>query len=154
FDTIHHQKLMEYPKVFIQDKVVLELIWKFLKSGIMEEGMVTASSVGAPQCGNLSPILSNVYLNELDKELERRGHMIVRYADEFWIYVKSECASHRVLDNVTKFLETDLTLTVIRKKSNVGSPTKIKFLGFCIHSTAKEVRCRPDKSAKKKFKAK
>lgn len=154
FDTIHHQKLMEYLKVFIQDKVVLELIWKFLKSGIMEEGMVTASSVGAPQGGNLSPILSNVYLNELDKELERRGHKFVRYADDFCIYVKSERAGHRVLDSVTKFLETDLKLTVNRKKSNVGSPTKIKFLGFCIHSTAKEVRCRPDKSAKKKFKAK
>jgi RNA-directed DNA polymerase len=154
FDTIHHQKLMECLKVFIQDKVVLKLIWKFLKSGIMESGILSASEVGAPQGGNLSPILSNVYLNQLDKELERRGHKFVRYADDFCIYVRSRRAGDRVLESITKFLEKDLKLTVNRKKSKVGSPTRIKFLGFCIHSTAKEVRCRPDQSAKKTFKAK
>lgn len=154
FDTIHHQKLMEYLKIFVQDKVVLKLIWKFLKSGIMEGNIFTSSKVGAPQGGNLSPILSNVYLNQLDKEIERRGHKFVRYADDFCIYVKSKRAGDRVLESVTKFLETDMKLTVNCKKSKVGSPTKMKFLGFCIHSTAKEVRCRPDKSAKKKFKSK
>lgn len=154
FDTIHHQKLMEYLKAFIQDDIVLTLIWKFLKSGIMENGLITASEVGAPQGGNLSPILSNVYLNQLDKELEKRGHKFVRYADDFCIYVKSRRAGYRVLESITTYLEKDLKLTVNRKKSKIGSPTKIKFLGFCIHSTAKEVRCRPDKSAKKKFKAK
>ncbi len=154
FDTIQHQKLMEYLKVFVQDKVVLKLIWKFLKSGIMEKGLISSSDMGAPQGGNLSPILSNVYLDQLDKELEKRGHKFVRYADDFCIYVNSNRAGFRVLESVTKYLETDLKLTVNRKKSKVGSPTKIKFLGFCIHRTAKEVRCRPDKSAKKKFKSK
>jgi RNA-directed DNA polymerase len=154
FDTIHHQKLIEYLKVFIKDKVVLKLIWKFLKSGIMDDEIFTASESGAPQGGNLSPLLSNVYLNQLDKELENRGHRFVRYADDFCIYVKSKRAGYRVLDSVTKFLEKELKLTVNRQKSKVGSPTKLKFLGFCIHSTSKEVRCRPHKSAKKKFKAK
>jgi len=154
FDTIHHQKLMEYLKVFIKDEVVLKLIWKFLKSGILEGDTFTVSEFGAPQGGNLSPLLSNVYLNQLDKELEKRGHKFVRYADDFCIYVKSNRAGHRVLDSITKFLEKDLKLTVNRNKSNVGSPAKLKFLGYCIHSTSKEVRCRPHISAKKRFKAK
>jgi group II intron reverse transcriptase/maturase len=154
FDTIHHQKLMEYLKVFIKDEVVLKLIWKFLKSGILDGDTFTASESGAPQGGNLSPLLSNVYLNQLDRELEKRGHKFVRYADDFCIYVKSERAGHRLLDSITKFLEKDLKLTVNRNKSNVGPPTKLKFLGYCIHRTSKEVRCRPYISAKKKFKAK
>jgi len=82
FDTIHHQKLMVYLKVFVKDKIVLKLIWKFLKSGIMDGDTFLTSESGAPQGGNLSPLLSNVYLNQLDKELERRGHKFVRYADD------------------------------------------------------------------------
>ncbi|WP_308212021.1 reverse transcriptase domain-containing protein, partial [Neobacillus cucumis] len=74
FDTINHQKLMEYLKAFIQDKVILKLIWKFLKNGILENGLTKPTEFGAPQGGVLSPILSNVYLNQLDKELEKRGH--------------------------------------------------------------------------------
>lgn len=154
FDTIHHQKLMVYVREFIQDEILLGLIWKFLKSGIMEEGLTSPSESGAPQGGNLSPLLSNIYLNQLDKELERRGHKFVRYADDFCIYVKSRRAGYRVMESITTFLEKDLKLTVNQQKSQVGSPTRIKFLGFCIHRTSKEVRCRPDKSAKKKFKAK
>ena len=154
FDTINHQKLMEYLKVFIKDEVLLKLIWKFLKSGIMDDDSFTVSESGAPQGGNLSPLLSNVYLDQLDKELEKRGHNFVRYADDFCIYVKSKRAGQRVLDSITELLEKDLKLTVNRNKSNVGSPTKLKFLGYCIHRTSKEVRCRPHISAKKKFKAK
>lgn len=154
FDTINHQKLMEYLKVFIKDKVILKLIWKFLKSGILENGMTRPTEFGAPQGGVLSPILSNVYLNQLDKELENRGHKFVRFADDFCIYVRSERAGLRVLESITKFLEEELKLTVNRTKSKVGSPTKLKLLGFCIHSTSKGKECRPHYSAKKRFKAK
>jgi RNA-directed DNA polymerase len=154
FDTINHQKLMEYLKVFIQDKVVLKLIWKFLKSGILENGLTKSTESGAPQGGVLSPILSNVYLNQLDKELEKRGHKFVRFADDFCIYVKSERSGKRVLKSITKFLESDLKLTVNNTKSKVGTPTKLKFLGFCIHSTSKGVGCRPHQLSKQRFKTK
>ncbi|MCJ7843683.1 reverse transcriptase domain-containing protein, partial [Lederbergia sp. NSJ-179] len=104
--------------------------------------------------GVLSPILSNVYLTQLDRELEKRGHKFVRFADDFCIYVKSERAAYRVLESITTFLEKDLRLTVNRTKSKVGSPTKLKFLGFCIHRHSKGVGCRPHQTAKKKFKSK
>ena len=130
FDTINHQKLMEYLKVFIQDSIVLKLIWKFLKSGILENGLTKSTDSGAPQGGVLSPILSNVYLNQLDKELEKRGHKFVRFADYFCVYVKSNRAGQRVLESISNFLEKDLKLTVNSTKSQIGSPTKLKFLGF------------------------
>jgi RNA-directed DNA polymerase len=154
FDTINHQKLMEYLKVFIQDNIVLKLIWKFLKSGILENGLTKSTDSGAPQGGVLSPILSNVYLNQLDKELEKRGHKFVRFADDFCIYVKSKRAGQRVLESISNFLEKDLKLTVNSTKSQIGSPTKLKFLGFCIHTTSKGVSCRPHQVAKKRFKTK
>ena len=154
FDTINHQKLMEYLKVFIQDKTVLKLIWEFLKSGIFENGLTKPTEFGAPQGGVLSPILSNVYLNQLDKELEKRGHKFVRFADDFCIYVKSKRAGQRVLESITRYLEKDLKLTVNSTKSQIGSPTKLKFLGFCIHSTFKGVSCRPHQVAKRRFKSK
>lgn len=154
FDTINHQKLMEYLKVFIQDSIVLKLIWKFLKSGILENGLTKSTDSGAPQGGVLSPILSNVYLNQLDKELEKRGHKFVRFADDFCIYVKSKRAGQRVLQSISNFLEKDLKLTVNSTKSQIGSPTKLKFLGFCIHTTSKGVNCRPHQIAKKRFRTK
>jgi len=154
FDTINHQKLMEYLKVFIQDNTVLMLIWKFLKSGILENGLTKPTDTGAPQGGVLSPILSNVYLNQLDRELEKRGHRFVRFADDFCIFVKSKRAGQRVLESITNFLEKDLKLTVNSTKSQIGSPTKLKFLGFCIHTTSKGVSCRPHQVAKKRFKTK
>ncbi|WNS75080.1 group II intron reverse transcriptase/maturase [Bacillus sp. DTU_2020_1000418_1_SI_GHA_SEK_038] len=154
FDTINHQKLMEYLKIFIQDNIVLKLIWKFLKSGILENGLTKSTDSGAPQGGVLSPILSNIYLNQLDKELEGRGHKFVRFADDFCIYVKSKRAGQRVMESITYFLEKDLKLTVNSTKSQIGSPTKLKFLGFCIHTTSKGVSCRPHQVAKKRFKTK
>ncbi len=102
----------------------------------------------------LSPILSNIYLNQLDIKLEERGHKFVCYADDFCIYVKSQRAGYRVLDSITKFLEEELKLTVNRTKSKVGSPTKLKFLGFCIQSTAKGVGVSTHQLAKKSFKTK
>jgi RNA-directed DNA polymerase len=133
FDTINHQKLMEYLKVFIQDKVILKLIWKFLKSGILEHELTKPTEFGAPQGGVLSPILRNVYLNQLDKELKKCGHKFVRFADDFCVYVKSERAGLRVLESITKYLEKELTVN--RTKSKVGSPAKLKFLvsAFTVH---------------------
>lgn len=132
FDTIHHQKLRAYLEEFIQDKVVLTLIWKFLRSGILDKDIYIETDKGAPQGGPLSPLLANVYLNQLDRELERRGHKFIRYADDFVIYVKSQRAGERVMESVTKYIEKDLRLTVNQKKSKVTTPTKAKFLGFHI----------------------
>ena len=154
FDTIPHQKLMNVLKGMIDDPVILTLIWKFLKSGIMEGLTWTESKNGAPQGGNLSPLLSNVYLNELDQELEKRGHRFIRYADDFCIYVKSRRAAERVLRNTTDFLEHTLKLKVNEEKSAVGSPMKRKFLGFCLHKINNETKCRPSQASKKRFKEK
>lgn len=132
FDTIHHQKLRAYLEEFIQDKVVLTLIWKFLRSEILDKDIYIETDKGAPQGGPLSPLLANVYLNQLDRELERRGHKFIRYADDFVIYVKSKRAGERVMESVTQYIEKDLRLTVNQKKSKVTTPTKAKFLGFHI----------------------
>lgn len=132
FDTIHHQKLRAYLEEFIQDKVVLTLIWKFLRSGILDKDIYIEAVKGAPQGGPLSPLLANIYLNQLDRELERRGHKFIRYADDFVIYVKSKRAGERVMESVTQYIEKDLRLTVNQKKSKVITPTKAKFLGFHI----------------------
>lgn len=157
FDTIHHDKLMYLVENKIQDKRVLSLIRKYLQSGVMVNGFFEKREEGAPQGGNLSPLLSNIYLHEFDKELERRGHKFVRYADDANIYVKSRRAGRRVFLSITKYLEKKLKLTVNREKSQVGRPTKLKFLGFCIHPTKSGVKIRvhhkPKKTMKKRLKA-
>ncbi|WP_331386403.1 group II intron maturase-specific domain-containing protein [Bacillus sp. B-jedd] len=132
----------------------MKLIWKFLKSGIMKGGLISPTEKGALQEGVLSPLLSNVYLNQLDRELERRRHKFVRFADDFCIYAKSRRAGEQVLESISRFLEDDLKLTVNQEISQVGSPTKLKFLGFCLHPTTKGIGCSPHHSAKKRFKAK
>ncbi|MBU8798493.1 hypothetical protein KM909_19845 [Virgibacillus pantothenticus] len=132
----------------ISDKRVLHLIRRYLLSGIMINGIFEKSEQGTPQGGNLSPLLSNIYLNELDRLLEKRGHRFVRYADDCNIYVKSRRAGYRVMDNITTFLERDLSLTVNREKSAVGSPLKRKFLGFCLLATKNGVKIRPHNKAK------
>lgn len=134
FDTIHHQKIRAYLEFFISDKVVLKLIWKFLRSGILDRDIYIETTKGAPQGGPLSPLLANVYLNMLDRELERRGHRFIRYADDFVIYVKSKRAGERVMESVTKFLEKDLGLTINQKKSQVCGATSATFLGFNIQN--------------------
>lgn len=154
FDTVNHDKLMFHVEEHIQDPTVLKIIRKFLRSGVSIDGTVYPTEVGCPQGGNLSPILSNIYLNQLDEELEKRGHRFVRYADDCNIYVKTTKAGNRVLKSITKFLEGNLKLTVNRQKSQVGSPTKRKFLGFCIHSTKAGVGFRPHQKSKKKFEKK
>ena len=137
FDTINHELLMNMLRAKIPDKRVLDLIKRYLKSGVMINGIVLATDEGSPQGGNLSPLLSNIYLTAFDRELERRGHKFVRYADDVNIYVKSQRAAERVLASSRKFLETKLKLKVNESKSQAGSPLKLKFLGFALRSTTK-----------------
>jgi len=134
FDTIHHQRLRAYLEEFISDKIVLKLIWKFLRSGILDRDIYIETKEGAPQGGPLSPILANVYLNKLDRELEKREHRFIRYADDFVIYVKSIRAGDRVMESITKFIEEDLGLRINQKKSKVCGATSATFLGFNIQN--------------------
>ncbi|MFP3091569.1 hypothetical protein LQZ21_14725, partial [Treponema sp. TIM-1] len=113
--------------------LVKSLIKKFLKNGIMVDGLVSQNEQGTPQSGNLSPLLSNIYLTKFDRMLEERGQKFVRYADDCNIYVRSIRAAGRVMESCTKFLEGKLRLKVNRKKSTTGSPTKLKFLGFSLY---------------------
>ena len=132
FDRVNHDILMYKLSRSIKDKRVLRLIRKYLQAGIMINGIVVTSEEGAPQGGPLSPLLSNIMLDELDKELEKREHKFCRYADDCNIYVKSKRAGERVMDNITNFIEGKLKLKVNRSKSAVERPWKRKFLGFTI----------------------
>ncbi|MBE3036937.1 MAG: group II intron reverse transcriptase/maturase [Candidatus Atribacteria bacterium] len=133
FDRVNHDKLMYLLAKRIRDKRVLKLIRAYLESGVMLGGLVSPSREGTPQGGPLSPLLSNVMLHELDKELERRGHRFCRYADDCNIYVKSKKAGNRVMDSVSQFIEKRLKLKVNREKSAVDYPTRRKFLGFSFY---------------------
>lgn len=130
FDTVNQDKLITIIGKTISDGDVVSLIRKYLSAGVMEKGIVKATKVGTPQGGNLSPLLSNIMLNELDKELEARGLNFVRYADDCIILVKSEKAANRVLASVTKFIEKKLGLKVNAEKSKVTRPMNTKYLGF------------------------
>ena len=130
FDTVNQDKLITIIGKTITDGDVVSLIRKYLSAGAMEKGIVKATTVGTPKGGNLSPLLSNIMLNELDKELEVRGLNFVRYADDCIILVKSEKAANRVLTSITKFIEKKLGLKVNAEKSKVTRPTQTKYLGF------------------------
>lgn len=117
FDTVNHDLLMKFIKQYIDDEWLLRMIRKFLTSGVMDGQLFQKSEKGTPQGGNLSPLLANIYLNELDKLLMSRGHKFVRYDDDCNIYVKSKQAGYRVLESISKFLEKDLKLTINRKKT-------------------------------------
>lgn len=130
FDKVNHDKLMGILAKKIKDKTLLKLIYRYLQSGVMENGVSVRTEMGTPQGGPLSPLLANILLNELDKELEQRGHRFVRYADDFHIYVKSKKAGERVKHSITDFIEKKLKLKVNREKSAVDRPWKRKFLGF------------------------
>ena len=132
FDKVNHDILMYKLSKDIKDKRVLKLIRKYLQSGIMINGIVVSNEEGAPQGGPLSPLLSNIMLDELDKELEKRGHRFCRYADDCNIYVKSKRAGERVMKNITSFIEGKLKLKVNINKSAVERPWKRKFLGFTL----------------------
>mgnify|MGYP005786110691 FL=1 len=130
FDTVCHDKLISIIMKTVHDGDLVSLIRKFLVSGVMEKGVVSPTKVGTPQGGNLSPLLSNIMLNELDKELEKRGLKFVRYADDCIIMVKSEKAANRVMESIVKFIEKKLGLKVNATKSKVDRPRGIKYLGY------------------------
>ncbi len=130
FDRVNHDKLMGQVAKRVTDKRVLKLLRAFLNAGVMENGLVSPVDEGTPQGGPLSPLLSNLVLDELDRELERRGHRFVRYADDSNIYVRSERAGQRVMESVTRFIMKKLKLQVNQEKSAVARPEERKFLGF------------------------
>jgi RNA-directed DNA polymerase len=153
FDTVHHDVLMARVARRVKDKRVLRLIGRYLRAGMMDGGLMSPRTEGTPQGGPLSPLLSNILLDELDKELERRGHRFVRYADDFRVYVKSKAAGERVMASLEHFLEKRLRLKVNRKKSAVGRPWKRKFLGYRT-TTDKKPRLKPDPKSVKRLKSK
>jgi RNA-directed DNA polymerase len=130
FDRVNHDRLMAAMVRRVSDKRMLKLIRAFLESGVMENGLVSPVEEGTPQGGPLSPLLSNLVLDELDRELERRQHRFVRYADDCNIYVASERAGNRVMQSVTGFIQRRLKLKVNEAKSAVARPQERKFLGF------------------------
>jgi len=134
FDRVNHDKLMGAIAKRVEDKRLLKLIRAFLNAGVMEDGLVSPSVEGTPQGGPLSPLLSNLVLDELDRELERRGHRFVRYADDSNIYVRSERAAQRVMESVKRFITQKLKLKVNESKSAVAKPQERKFLGFSFTS--------------------
>ncbi len=130
FDRVNHDKLMSKIAKRINDKHLLKLIRAFLEAGVMEGGLVSPVDEGTPQGGPLSPLLSNIVLDELDRELERRGHRFVRYADDSNIYVRSRRAGERVMSSIKQFITRQLKLKVNEQKSAVARPGERKFLGF------------------------
>jgi RNA-directed DNA polymerase len=153
FDRVNHDKLMYLLAKRISDKRILKLIRAYLESGVMLGGLASPTSEGTPQGGPLSPLLSNVMLHELDKELERRGHRFCRYADDCNIYVKSKKAGNRVMDSVSQFIEKRLKLKVNRDKSAVDYPTNRKFLGFSFYRIKGVTRIRVHPKSLKRLKA-
>jgi len=142
FDRVNHDILMSRIARRIKDKQVLKLIRRYLQAGIMTDGLVSPRLEGTPQGGPLSPLLSNVLLDDLDKELEKRGHRFCRYADDSNIYVRSQQAGERVMVSITEFLEQKLKLRVNRAKSAVAHPWERKFLGYTV-TTERKARLKP-----------
>jgi len=151
FDRVNHDMLMGRVAKRVTDKRMLRLIRAFLNAGVMENGLVGPTDEGTPQGGPLSPLLSNLVLDDLDRELERRGHRFVRYADDCNIYVRSMRAGERVMESITRFIEKKLKLKVNKSKSAVARPRERKFLGFSFTSN-REPRRRIAPKALKRFK--
>ena len=151
FDTVNHDKLISILREKVNDKTTLHLIRAFLRAGVMENGLVSPTEVGVPQGGPLSPILSNIYLDKFDKELEERGLRFSRYADDSDIFVKSEMAADRVMKSVTSWLERKLFLKVSATKTKVVRPRKSNFLGFTFWKDASGWKCKPAKDRKAKL---
>ena len=155
FDMVNQDLLISsiIRRTVNEDKVV-SLIRKYLQAGVLVNGVFEKTEKGTPQGGNISPILSNIMLNELDKELESRGLKFVRYADDCIIFTKSRKAAERVMENITKFIEKKLRLKVNRKKSKVDRPWRIKYLGFSFYQTKGKVEIRIHPKSIEKFKDK
>mgnify|MGYP003793105693 CR=1 FL=1 len=155
FDTVNHDKLMTLIDRTIKDGDVISIIRKFLVSGIMVDDEYKDSVIGTPQGGSLSPLLANIMLNELDKEMEQRGLNFVRYADDCMIMVGSEMSAKRVMRNLTEFMEEKLGLKVNMTKSKVGRPSGLKYLGFGFYfdRRAHQFKAKPHEKSVAKFKA-
>lgn len=154
FDNVPQDKLMSYVGRIIQDGDTESLIRKYLQAGVMVNGRYEETNLGTPQGGNLSPLLSNVMLNELDKELERRGLNFTRYADDCVILVRSEASAKRVMYSITEWIEKKLGLKVNATKTHVSRPSRLKYLGYSFFKDKEGWKARPHNDSLKKFKAK
>ena len=157
FDTLNHELLINLLRKNVKDERVVQLIKRYLKSGVMENGVVMDTEEGSPQGGNLSPLLANIYLNEFDQEFSKRGVPCIRYADDIVLLARSKRASERLLESSTKYLEEKLKLTVNREKSRTVSVFAIqnfKFLGFALGRNGSGIYVRVHPKSWKKFKTK
>jgi group II intron reverse transcriptase/maturase len=154
FDTVNHDILIGLIYKEIKDIKVISLIRKYLNAGVMINGVVSTTTLGVPQGGNLSPLLSNIMLNELDKELTKRGLKFARYADDCNIYVKSKKAADRVMQSITKYIEQDLKLKVNTDKSKVERPWECKFLGYSFYRKEDEIKMKVHEKSIRKLKVK
>ncbi len=154
FDKVNQSKLIEVLSRTIKDGRVVSLIHKYLRAGVMTQGVYKDTPMGVPQGGNLSPLLSNIMLNELDKELEKRGHRFVRYADDCMIFCRSRRASQRILSGITKYIEEKLYLKVNRDKTVVAHIKDVKFLGYGFYFTKDSCHIRIHQKSVEKMKGK
>lgn len=154
FDNVPQDKLMSYVGRVIHDGDTESLIRKYLKAGIMNKGRYETTEIGTPQGGNLSPLLSNIMLNELDKKLESRGQCFTRYADDVVIVLKSKAAATRVMYSITNWIERKLGLKVNVSKTKITPPNKLKYLGFSFWKDKEEWKARPHEDSVRKFKRK
>ncbi len=152
FDTVNQDLLISIIRRTIKEDKVVSLIRKYLQAGVLVKGVFEKTEKGTPQGGNISPILSNIMLNELDKELETRGLQFVRYADDCVIFTKSRKSAERVMKNITKFIETKLRLKVNKEKSKVDRPWRIKYLGFSFYQAKGKIEIRIHPKTIAKFK--
>ena len=151
FDTVNHDKLISILRENVNDSKTLHLIRAYLRAGVLDKGLIKSTTVGTPQGGPISVILSNIYLDKFDKELESRNLRFVRYADDCIIFVKSEMSANRVMKSVTSWLERKLFLKVSATKTKVVRPTKGQFLGFTFYKNGENWKCIPTKDRKKRL---
>lgn len=142
FDTVNHSKLLQILSETIRDGRVISLIHQYLKAGVFVQNIFEETSVGTPQGGSVSPLLANIVLNELDRELEKRGHRFVRYADDCMILCRSRKAAERTCKSITRFIEEKLFLKVNREKTSVEYFSKVKYLGYGFYKKKDECRFR------------
>lgn len=151
FDTVNHDKLISILRENVKDATTLHLIRAYLRAGVLDKGLIKSSTLGTPQGGPISVILSNIYLDKFDKELESRNLRFSRYCDDSIIFVKSEMSANRVMKSVTSWLERKLFLKVSATKTKVVRPTKGQFLGFTFYKNGQEWKCIPTKDRKERL---
>ncbi len=149
FDTVNHDKLILILRENVNDATTLHLIRAYLRAGVLDNGLIKSTTIGTPQGGPISVILSNIYLDKFDKELETRNLRFVRYADDCIIFTKSEMSAARVMKSVTSWLERKLFLKASTTKTKVVRPTKGQFLGFTFYKDSQGWKCSPTKDRKK-----